>query len=116
VLSLRAQRNKGFTVEPLSPPVRRSHEGLYGDPHGQDSLDSYEERLRDNTQSPVPEQAAFRIDFPEWLESLESRDRSIAKDSASSAEPSTTPGCASTANGIDPFARAEARPRGTSPA
>jgi hypothetical protein len=36
--------------------------------------------LRDNTHSPVPEQAAFRIDYPAWLRQLGSRNCKIAKD------------------------------------
>ncbi len=34
----------------------------------------------DNTQSPPDEQAAFRIDFPAFLESLTDRDRRVAED------------------------------------
>jgi hypothetical protein len=40
------------------------------------------EALQDNTQSPVPEQAAFRLDFPAWLCTLGSRNKSIAQDMA----------------------------------
>jgi hypothetical protein len=40
------------------------------------------EALQDNTQSPVPEQAAFRLDFPAWLGTLGSRNKSIALDMA----------------------------------
>lgn len=39
--------------------------------------------LQDNTISPVPVQAAFRIDFPAWLGSLPGRKRSVAEDLAS---------------------------------
>lgn len=35
--------------------------------------------LFDNRQSPVPVQAAFRIDFPRWLNSLPPRNRQIAE-------------------------------------
>jgi hypothetical protein len=52
------------------------------DPHGQDRLDTFEERLRDNTVTPPPEQAAFRIDFPRWLCGLGERNRKIALDMA----------------------------------
>ena len=38
-----------------------------------------EERLADNTRTPPPEQAAFRIDFPEWLKTLSRRDRKIIR-------------------------------------
>jgi hypothetical protein len=40
------------------------------------------EALADNTRSPVDEQAAFRIDFPEWLSTLGARNRDIAEDMA----------------------------------
>jgi hypothetical protein len=36
--------------------------------------------LKDNTQTPPPDQAAFRIDFPLWLNSLQERKRLLAED------------------------------------
>ena len=39
--------------------------------------DAYEDRLKDNTRTPPPEQAAFRIDFPQWLKTLSARQRRI---------------------------------------
>jgi hypothetical protein len=36
--------------------------------------------LRENTRTPVPIQAAFRLDFPRWLASLGDRHRRIAED------------------------------------
>lgn len=80
VLSSRAQRMKGFRVERLPHSTSRSRESLYGDPHGQDAVDSFEERLRDNTVTPPDEQAAFRIDYPTWLSQLGERNRAIAED------------------------------------
>src|SRR5262249_8132301 len=62
VLSGQAQRLHGFTVAPLPAVSTRA-----GTP--------VEEALHDNRQSPVPDQAAFRIDFPEWLATLTDRDR-----------------------------------------
>ena len=38
-----------------------------------------EERLKANTITPVPDQAAFRIDFKEWLRTLSSRERKIVR-------------------------------------
>jgi hypothetical protein len=35
----------------------------------------FAERLRDNMQTPVPDAAAFRIDFPDWLAEQTDRDR-----------------------------------------
>jgi hypothetical protein len=42
--------------------------------------EALEERLRDNTQTPVPEQAAFRIDWPAWQQTRTERDRRIITD------------------------------------
>jgi hypothetical protein len=81
-MSPRAQHRHGFHVEPLPCSTRRSHVSRYGDPHSQDQLDAFEERLCDNTQSPVPDQAAFRIDYPAWLVQLDPRNRAIAQDMA----------------------------------
>jgi hypothetical protein len=77
-----AQRRHGFRVEPLTQPTRQGHDGLFSDPHGQDTRDAFEERLRDNTVTPPEEQAAFRIDYPVWLSQLGGRNRRIALDMA----------------------------------
>jgi DNA-directed RNA polymerase specialized sigma subunit len=37
----------------------------------------WKEPLIDNRRSPVRDQAAFRIDFPRWLQTLPERDRDI---------------------------------------
>jgi hypothetical protein len=79
-LSKLAQRRHGFCVEPLAPSTRRDQESIYSDPHGQRLMDAYEERLRNNTQTPVADQAAFRVDYPEWLAQLGPRSREIAAD------------------------------------
>ena len=82
VFSPRCQRINGFKIESLPGSTRCHHEAFYSDPHGQDQMDAFEERLRDNTQSPVPDQAAFRIDYPAWLTQLGDRKRRIAEDMA----------------------------------
>jgi DNA-directed RNA polymerase specialized sigma24 family protein len=46
-----------------------------GDPHEQ--CGGWREQLIENDRTPVPDQAAFRCDFPEWLGSLSARDRRI---------------------------------------
>jgi hypothetical protein len=69
VLSPRAQRRRGFAVCTL-PAV----EPLSANP--------FSEALADNTRSPVPDQAAFRLDFPAWLGTLGARKRTIAEDMA----------------------------------
>jgi hypothetical protein len=66
VLSPVAQRRHGFTSESLPISTQSSHDRLYAAPLGQALQDAFEERLRDNTLTPVPDQAAFRIDFPAW--------------------------------------------------
>ena len=51
-----------------------------GDPHEQ--CGGWREQLTDNRRTPVPDQAAFRIDFPQWLASLSARDRRIVDELA----------------------------------
>jgi hypothetical protein len=82
VLSSRAQRTKGFRVERLPSSTQRAHEALHGDPHAQSHTDAFEERLKDNTQTPPDEQAAFRIDYRDWLSQLGERNRRIVVDMA----------------------------------
>jgi hypothetical protein len=82
VLSPLAQHRHKFNVEQLDHSTQRAHERIYGEPNGQQTMDAFEERLRDNSVSPVPDQAAFRIDFPVWLSQLGPRNRDIATDMA----------------------------------
>jgi hypothetical protein len=77
-LSFVAQARHGFRVERLPQSTRSPHEHLYADPHGQALHDEFEERLRDNTLTPVPDAAAFRIDWPLFLCGLTARDREMA--------------------------------------
>jgi hypothetical protein len=79
VLSPRAQRERGIKVESL-PNVCASHESLYSSVRGQREHDVFEERLQDNTITPVPEQAAFRIDWPAWMKTHSDRNRRIIDD------------------------------------
>jgi hypothetical protein len=69
VLSPRAQQRHGFAVEKLPDYSTLSNNPL-------------QEALIDNMQTPVPEQAAFRIDLPCWLGQLGSRRRDIVIDMA----------------------------------
>ena len=46
------------------------------------SINPLNDALADNTRSPIPDQAAFRLDFPAWLASLGRRNRRIAEDMA----------------------------------
>jgi len=77
-LSPKAQRKHGFKVEPLPISTRRAHEEVHSTLSGQRQMDTFEERLHENCRTPVPEQAAFRIDWPEFMRSLSQRDRRLA--------------------------------------
>ena len=77
VLSPVAQQRHGFQVESLPHSTHTDHEQLYGSPFGQKQLDVFEERLHDNTRTPPPDQAAFRIDFPAWRGTRSERDRRV---------------------------------------
>ena len=79
VLSKTAQRKHGCSVTELSSSDAVPFHELLSDSHAQKTLDALEERLADNTQTPVPDQAAFRIDFPQWLETLSTRERMMAQ-------------------------------------
>jgi len=80
VLSPVARHKHGIKVEPLPSSTRRPYDDFYGDVHGQQDLDAFEERLKDNTMTPPPDAAAFRIDFPSWLKTRTERDRRIIED------------------------------------
>lgn len=41
--------------------------------------EEWQEAVKDNSETPPPDQAAFRIDFPAWLQTLTTRNRKIAK-------------------------------------
>jgi hypothetical protein len=78
VLSFCAQRQYGFTVLSLLPSPRTAWEHLHSAPRGQSLEDAYEDRLRDDAVTPVPDQAAFRVDWPQFLRKLSRRDRRLA--------------------------------------
>jgi hypothetical protein len=78
-LSSLAQRRHHFAVEPLPSSTASSHEDRHGSVRGQHRQDAWEERLHDNTLTPVPDQVCFRLDFPAWLESLTSRERRLVR-------------------------------------
>jgi hypothetical protein len=65
VLAEYAQRKKGFVVESLDCFHKESGQWL--------------EALVEDTRTPVPDQVAFRIDFPAWLNSQTKRNRRIAE-------------------------------------
>jgi len=82
VLSETAQKKRGFRVEALPMSTRKSLENVYGIAGSQRRVDVLEERLTDNMQTPVPDQAAFRCDFPVWLGTWSERYRRIIQDMA----------------------------------
>jgi hypothetical protein len=67
VLSWQARRRHGFGVEALPDFDTPGDESLAG-------------ALRDNTRTPPPEQAAFRLDFPAWLGTRTRRDRNVIEE------------------------------------
>ena len=67
VLSGRAQREHGFVVVRLPDFSTLSSNPLA-------------EALHDNTQTPVPDQVAFRNDFPAWRLTRTERDRRVVDD------------------------------------
>jgi hypothetical protein len=69
VLSSQAQKRHSFAVEKLP-----DHSTLKGNPLA--------EALRDNSITPPPDAAAFRIDFPTWLTTWNDRNRRIIRDMA----------------------------------
>jgi hypothetical protein len=79
VLSPVAQWRHGFTVERLPSSTATPYEHRYATRHGQQQQDAFEERLHDNTITPVPDQVQFRIDFPSWLQSLTGRERRLIR-------------------------------------
>ena len=79
-MCVRTQKRRGFKVESLPQATRASHESLYSAVHGQKEHDAFEERLCDNTLTPVPDQAAFRIDWSAWRQTQTERDSRIIDD------------------------------------
>jgi hypothetical protein len=67
VLSPLAQARHGFVVASIP-----DGSALAGD--------VFAEALRDNTQTPVPEQVSFRLDFPAWRATWSERDRRVIDD------------------------------------
>lgn len=63
-----AQQKHWFRVQNLGNPYRQGH--------------GWKEGLIDNTHSPVPDQAAFRIDFPAWVLTQTPREQEIIVDLA----------------------------------
>ncbi len=67
VLTRSAQVRHGFTVTPL-PSGSRLDDNVF------------DQALRDNMQTPVPDQVCFRCDFPRWQGTRSDRDRRLIDD------------------------------------
>jgi hypothetical protein len=80
VLSEVAQRRHGFTVQALPQTTRHPFEEVYASVQGQRHIDALDDMLRDNTITPPPDQAAFRIDFASWRRTRTERDRRLMAD------------------------------------
>jgi hypothetical protein len=52
-----------------------------GTPHEQ--CGGWKEQLTENCRTPIPDQVAFRIDFPDWLHTLSTRDCRVVHELAS---------------------------------
>jgi hypothetical protein len=78
VMSPIAQRRYGFVLEALwsIPRVTRDHRRATT--CGPEMRDVVAEQLRDNTESPIPDQVAFLIDWPQFVDTLSERDRELA--------------------------------------
>jgi hypothetical protein len=76
VLSLTAKIRYGIGVVQFAAKVPSQHRikpASIPDEHH-----VYEDHILDDTQTPVPDQAAFRVDWPVFLGTLSERDRNIA--------------------------------------
>jgi hypothetical protein len=80
VLSEVAQRRHGFSVQALPQSTRHPFEEIYTSVQGQRHIDAMDEMLRDNSITPPPDQAAFRIDFASWRRTRTERDRRLMAD------------------------------------
>ena len=78
VLNERCQRKHGFRVEQLTD-AQIPFDTLFSKPRGQEMQDAFEERLQDNHMTPVPDQVAFRVDWPQFFTSLTTRDQQMAE-------------------------------------
>jgi hypothetical protein len=76
ILNPLAQRRFRFQVERLPQSIRCSADSPShpNEGHQQDAL---AERLQDNTITPVPDQVIFRIDWPQFFQTLSPRDRGL---------------------------------------
>lgn len=77
VLSPVAQRRHGFRVDSLSATAQPLLGRCPSRVDSRSEAATLAERLSDNPRTPVPDQAAFRVDFAHWRETLREFDRRI---------------------------------------
>jgi hypothetical protein len=65
VFAVAAQQRRGFSLDSLNSDGREPN--------------IWVEALTDNRQTPLPDQVAFRLDFPAWLGVLKRRDQKLVK-------------------------------------
>src|SRR5262249_43610351 len=80
VLSEYAQQRHSFAGEHLATSTRTDFHELHNFVGGQQRQDALEERLQHNLATPIPDQVAFRLDFPAWLRTRTERDRRLIRD------------------------------------
>ncbi len=74
VLSPRAQKLHNFRVESFASTTSDSNDSHRSRPRGQQLHPTVKERLSDDSLTPVPDQVAFRLDFPAFCGTLAKRD------------------------------------------
>ncbi len=79
-MSPKAQRRHGFRVQSLSALNRRSVSEAQTRRSGRGYVDDIEEQLYENARTPPAEQAIFRIDFRNWLNTWKAKDRALIDD------------------------------------
>src|SRR5262249_36604790 len=79
VLARKAQQKHGFAGEALPVSPRTSLETRSAGARGRQKQTVWEEGLQGNMRTPVPDQVAFRLDFPAFLRTLSGRDRRLVR-------------------------------------
>jgi hypothetical protein len=77
VMSPFAQQRHRIKVQGLNGTLDSGRVENSALPKGQHLHETYEEYLRDNTMTPPPDAAAFRIDFPQFLFGLDAREKEM---------------------------------------
>jgi hypothetical protein len=78
VLSCKARQLHGFKVD-LLPTSGTPQACIHPKRNSRCGSDALNDWLQENRRTPVPDQVAFRIDFPQFLRGLSLRDRELAR-------------------------------------